>query len=61
MAVGKEELQIIKGILPAVGIGTAVVVGIALMGLAFTGRRVYAQDGQYLVSVRYPGQSNDIR
>ena len=62
MAIEKEELQIVKGILPAVGIGTAVVVGIGLLGLAFTERKVYAQeDGQYLVSVRYLGQRHDIR
>ncbi len=56
----KEELALVKGLLPMVGIGTVVVVAIALMGRAFTGRRVH-QDGQYLVSVRYPGQLNDIR
>ncbi|GAI41330.1 unnamed protein product [marine sediment metagenome] len=56
-----EELALIKGMLPAIGIGTVVIVGIALLGQALTGRRVYAQDGQYLVSVRYPGQFNDIR
>ena len=61
MAIEKEELQIIKGILPIVGIGTVIVVAIGLLGLAFTGRRVYAQDGRYLVSVRYPGQLHDIR
>ena len=60
MAVEKEELQIVKGLLPAVGIGTAVVVAIGLLGRAFTERRVYAQDGQYLVPVRY-GQLHDIR
>jgi len=57
----KEELEIIKWILPAIGIGTVVVVAIGLLGRAFTERRAYAQDGQYLVSVRYPGQLNDIR
>ena len=57
----KEELETIKGMLPAIGICTVVVVGIALLGRAFTERRAYAQDGQYLVSVRYPGQLNDIR
>jgi hypothetical protein len=57
----KEEFALIKGMLPMVGIGTVVVVAIAVMGRVFTGRRVYAQDGQYLVSVRYPGQLNDIR
>lgn len=57
----KEELEIIKGILPAVGIGTVLVVAVGLAGLAFTERRVYAQDGRYLVSVRYPGQRHDLR
>lgn len=61
MADEKEDLQIIKGILPIVGIGTVVVVAIGLLGLAFTERRVYAQDGRYLVSVRYPGQRHDLR
>lgn len=61
MAVEKGELEIIKGILPVVGIGTVIVVAMALIGRALTERRVYAQDGQYLVSVRYPGQLNDIR
>ncbi len=57
----KEEFALIKGLLPMVGIGTVVVVAIAVMGRVFTARRVYAQDGQYLVSVRYPGQIIDIR
>ncbi len=57
----KEELEIIKGILPVVGIGTVIVVAIAFLGRVLTERRAYAQDGQYLVSVRYPGQLNDIR
>ncbi len=57
----KGELELIKGMLPMIGICTVAVVAIAVMGRVFTGRRVYAQDGQYLVSVRYPGQLNDIR
>jgi len=57
----KEELELIKGALPVIGIGTFIVVIIAVLGRIFTERRVYAQDGQYLVSVRYPGQLNDIR
>ncbi len=61
MAVEKEELQIVKSILPAVAIGTVAVVGIGLLGRAFTERRVYAQDGQYLVSVRYPGQRQNLQ
>ena len=57
----KEEAELIKGLLPIVGIGTVIVVAIGLLGRVVTERRVYAQDGQYLVSVRYPGQLNDIR
>ncbi|GAI34992.1 unnamed protein product, partial [marine sediment metagenome] len=57
----KEEVKLLKGILPVVGIGTAIVVAIGLLGLTFTGRRAYAQDGRYLVSVRYPGQRHDLR
>ncbi|GAI89685.1 unnamed protein product, partial [marine sediment metagenome] len=37
---------------------------LAALGLAAllrSSQRVYCQDGQYLVSVRYPGQWNDIR
>ena len=56
-----DDLEIIKGILPIVGICTVVVVAIAVLGRVYTGRRAYYQDGQYLVSVRYPGQLNDIR
>lgn len=45
-----------------VGIGTIIVVAIGLLGSAFTGRRVLlGKDGQYLVSVRYPGQRHDLR
>ena len=60
MAIEKEELQIVKGILPIVGLGTVGIVIFGLLVSAFTGRRVYAQDG-YLVSVRYPGQRHDLR
>lgn len=56
----KEEVNL-KWLLPVVGIGTVGVVAIGLLGQAFTGRRVYAQDGRYLVSVRYPGQRYDLR
>ena len=61
MAVEKEELELIKGMLPAIGICTAVVVIIAVLGRVFTGHQVHYQDGQYLVSVRYPGQLHDLR
>ena len=56
----KEELQIVKGILPIVGLGTVGIVVFGLLVSAFTGRRVYTQDG-YLVSVRFPRQWTDIR
>ena len=61
MAVEKGELELAKGLLPMVGIGTVIIVAVAFLGRVVTGRRAYAQDGQYLVSVRYPGQLNDIR
>lgn len=57
----KGELETIKGMLPAIGICSVVVIAIAVMGRVFTGRRVESRGGQYLVSVRYPGQLNDIR
>lgn len=57
----KEELELIKGMLPAIGICTAVVVAIAVLGRVYTGHRAHYQDGQYLVSVRYPGQLHDLR
>jgi len=57
----KEEAELLKGILPVVGIGTVIVVAIGLLGRVVTERRVYAQDGQYLVSVRYPGQLHELR
>ena len=57
----KEDLEIIKGILPAIGLSTAVIVLFTTLVRVYAlGGRVY-QDGQYLVSVRYPGQLNDIR
>ena len=56
----KEELKIIKGMLPAIGICTAVVVAIAVLGRVSTARQIHYQDG-HLVSVRYPGQWHDIR
>ncbi|MBA7697336.1 hypothetical protein ES703_106001 [subsurface metagenome] len=56
----KEDAEVLKALLPAVGIGTVAVVAIGLLGRAFTERRVYSQDGQYLVPVRY-GQLHDIR
>jgi hypothetical protein len=35
----KEDIKIIKSILPAVGIGTLVVAGIALVGRFMSGRK----------------------
>lgn len=61
MADNKEELEILKGLLPVLGIGTVVVVIIGVLGRVFTGRRAHYQGGQYLVSVRYPGQWHDVR
>lgn len=56
-----EDLEILKGLLPAVGIGTAViVVGTLLVRVFALGQRVY-QNGQYMVSVRGLGQRHDIR
>ncbi len=56
----KEE-EVFKGLLPMIGIGTVVIVVFAGLVQAFAmGQRVY-EDGQYLVSVRYPGQWHDIR
>ena len=57
----KEDVEVLKALLPVVGIGTAIiVVGTLLVRVFVLGRRVY-QDGQYLVSVRFPGQRHDIR
>ena len=56
----KEDVKVLKALLPVVGIGTAVVVAFAVSVRAFASGRVL-EDGQYLVSVRYPGQRQDIR
>ncbi len=57
----EKEEELLKGLLPAVGISTVVVVVFALLAQTFAlGRRVQG-NGQYLVSVRYPGQWHDIR
>jgi len=57
----KEDAAVLKALLPAVGIGTAVIVAYAVLVRVFAlGRRVYSQDGQYLISVR-DSQWNDIR
>ena len=58
----KEEAGVIKGLLPLVGVGTAVIVVFAVSVRVFAlERRAHYQDGQYLVSVRYPGQRFDLR
>ena len=57
----KEE-ELVKGILPMVGVVTAVVVVFAVSVRVFAlGHRAHYQDGRYLVSVRYPGQWYDVR
>ncbi|GAI87262.1 unnamed protein product [marine sediment metagenome] len=57
----KENAEALKGLLVPVTISTVVVVGFAVLVRAFAlGRRVQG-NGQYLVSVRYPGQWHDIR
>jgi len=61
MAIKEEELEILKGLLVPVAICTGVVVIIGVLGRVFTARRTHYQGGQYLVSVRYPGQWHDIR
>ncbi|GAI99403.1 unnamed protein product, partial [marine sediment metagenome] len=59
MAVKEEE--VFKGLLPVIGVGTVVILVFAGLVRAFAmGRRVY-EDGQYLVSVRYPGQWHGLR
>jgi len=56
-----EEKELVKGLLPVIGIGTvAIVVFAGLVRVFALGRRVY-EDGQYLVSVRYPGQWHELR
>ncbi|GAI49876.1 unnamed protein product, partial [marine sediment metagenome] len=61
MAIKEEELAILKGLLVPVGISTGVVVIIGILGRIFTERRAHYQGGQYLISVRYPGQWHDLR
>ncbi len=57
----KEELEVLKGLLPMVGICTGVIVVFAVAVRVFAMGRAVSQDGQYLVSVRYPGQWHDVR
>ena len=50
--------------MPLVGAGLAtisVVLGIMALTRSSPGQRIYYEDGQYLVSVRYPGQWNELR
>lgn len=67
MVMTKEEWnQIYERIMPSASLGVGILSVIAGV-MAFIrsspslGRRVYYQDGQYLVAVRYPGQRHDIR
>lgn len=58
----EEDLELVKALLPVVGIGAGVIVVYAVLVRAFAfGHRARYQDDQYLVSVRYPGQWHDLR
>jgi len=58
----KEDTQAIRGILPLMGIGTAAVVLFSILARTFVlGRHVSYQNGEYLISVRFPGEWHDIR
>ncbi|MBA7711348.1 hypothetical protein ES703_120307 [subsurface metagenome] len=58
----KEEVELVKGLLPLIGVSTAVIVILTVLIRVFAfGRRAHHQDGRYLVSVRYPGQWHDLR
>ncbi|MBA7676460.1 hypothetical protein ES703_84701 [subsurface metagenome] len=62
----KEEWdRIFDRLMPVFSIGTgALSITLAIMALRRSsplGRRVYSEDGRYLVSVRYPGQWHDLR
>ncbi len=60
-----EWNQAFERIVPTVSLGVAIFsVAIGIMALTRTsplGQRAYYQDGQYLVSVRYPGQRHGLR
>lgn len=61
----EEWSQAFEYIVPTVSLGVAtlsVALGVmALMRSSPLGRRAYQLDGQYLVSVRYPGQWHELR
>ncbi len=65
MITTEEWNQAFEHIVPTVSLGVAtlsVVLGVmALIRSGPLGRRAYQLDGQYLVSVRYPGQWHDLR
>ncbi|MBA7699729.1 hypothetical protein ES703_108428 [subsurface metagenome] len=65
MITEKEWNQAFEHIVPTLSLGVgALSVVLATMALTRSsplGQRVYYQDGQYLVSVRYPGQWHDLR
>ena len=65
MITTEEWNQAFEHIVPTVSLGVAtlsVVLGVmALTRSGPLGRRAYQLDGQYLVSVRYPGQWHDLR
>ena len=61
MTVKEDKGELVKGILPVLGLGTAIIVVFAVLVRALAlGQRVY-QNGQHLVSVRFPGQWHDLR
>ena len=57
----EKEEEVLKTLLPMVGVGTAVIVVFALSVRTFAmSHQAHYQDGQYLVSVRY-GQWHDVK
>ncbi|GAI64988.1 unnamed protein product [marine sediment metagenome] len=58
-----SEVALITVPIVAAGIGalSLATLGVTALTRSPPEQRVYCQDGQYLVSVRYPGQWNDIR
>ncbi|GAI62143.1 unnamed protein product [marine sediment metagenome] len=65
MITAEEWDRLLERLAPVISIGIgglSLVLGtMALMRAGPFGRRIYSQDGRYLVSVRYPGQWRDLR